>query len=166
MRVTERIDGGLSDMLTKAKGLTANEEGFVLRWPNGFRLKVKGDKYLEVHRILYGLSTKTKVRAWVDGTLDELILQLPEEFRDEVEDVAVYCNYAVNDILGDVTTHFEEAPTWERKGFALWVTANVPKKLHGFLFSMLDGKNVVPMIKEYIYKNYRDYVEDKQYDAE
>ena len=34
-------------------------EGFVLRWPDGTRAKVKLDEYVRLHRMIFGTSTKT-----------------------------------------------------------------------------------------------------------
>lgn len=161
MRVTPLVEGGLSEMLALAKTLTANEEGFVLRWPNGYRLKVKGDRYLEVHRILYGLSAKQKARSWAEGNLESLMAQIPEEFRREVEVSVAQCENAFAAMKREATSHFQEdagALAGNRKEYALWVIANVSAHLRPFMFLMLNGKDVDVPIKEYIAKNYRDYV--------
>jgi len=49
------------DVVKHAEHLTKDEEGFVLRWPNGYRLKVKGEEYLKIHRAISGL---TPLEVW------------------------------------------------------------------------------------------------------
>lgn len=60
---------------------TENREGFVFRWPNGLRLKVKFDEYTRLHRLL----TNTTARSIWDilrtgQPMTELLERVPDEF--------------------------------------------------------------------------------------
>ena len=57
-------------------------EGFVLRWESGYRVKVKLEDYLRVHRIVTGVTDKVIWEHLRAGhTLEELLLNVPEEFQ-------------------------------------------------------------------------------------
>lgn len=97
--ITKKINSNLKEILEISKKLDHNEEGFVLRWSDGYRLKVKSDKYLEVHRIIHGMSLKQKVESWANGNIDEYIKSVPEEFREEIEIVANKCKIIFENML-------------------------------------------------------------------
>jgi RNA ligase len=166
MPVTDKVKGSLQEILNVAKTLNHNEEGFVLSWddPSGgnkiYRLKVKGNKYLEVHRIIHGMSLKQKVESWANGNLIDYIKSLPEEFRPEIEDTAFKCESILIDILQDVYKYYQIAEKRGRKNYALWMQKNAPTHLHGFLWLLYDGE-IIQMndkMKQYIVKNYRELI--------
>lgn len=158
MPVTEPVTSDLYIILDVAKKLDHNEEGFVLRWKDGYRLKVKGDKYLEVHRIIHGMSLKQKVESWANGNLEEYIAKLPEEFRPEIEATAYKCDGILRDMLIEVLTHYKNSEKRGRKNFAIWVNKWVEPHLRQFLFLVYDNEHVQmeDKIKQYIVKNYRE----------
>jgi len=59
----------------------ANREGFVVRFSNGFRVKVKFVEYVRLHRIITNVSN---VNVWDalrnNQSLDELLNNVPDEF--------------------------------------------------------------------------------------
>ena len=76
-----RAFAAVSELLALAKTLPTSEEGFVVRFANGLRLKVKGDEYCRVHRLVTGLSPLSMWEALQAGDdLDAVRRQLPEEF--------------------------------------------------------------------------------------
>lgn len=168
MPVTEKVGGKIEDILNKAKTLTHNEEGFVLSWDSPdpknpfaiYRLKVKGDKYLEVHRIIHGMSLKQKVESWANGNLNEYIKSLPEEFRPEIEKTASECEYVYNEANLMVGRFYGSAEKRGRKNFALWMQKNVPNHFHGFLWLKYDNEieQMKYKIKQFIVKNYRELI--------
>ena len=87
MPVTKEYRYDLHKLLEMKKTISANEEGWIIKFGNGKRLKIKGDEYLKVHKAIYGLSDKAKVKAWAENTIDELIKSIPEEFREEIEEL-------------------------------------------------------------------------------
>lgn len=71
----------LNDLVLHAKNLPATEEGFIIRFANGYRLKVKGDEYCRIHRLI---SNITPLAIW-DNVLNNddmgmLRKEIPEEF--------------------------------------------------------------------------------------
>lgn len=169
MPVTEKIVGNVDNIIEIAKTLDHNEEGFVLCWDNPnftfdeqqpYRLKVKGQQYLEVHRIIHGMSLKQKVESWANGNLNEYIASLPEEFRPEIEETASECENIYSYIMINVAKKYQIAEKRGRKNYALWMQKNAPSYLHGFLWLKYDNEieQMQDKIKQYIVKNYRELI--------
>lgn len=80
MPVTERVSGGLAEIVDRASRMSHTEEGFVVRWGD-FRAKVKSTEYLRVARLIQGLTERAIADLWYAGRVD-LLAPLPEEHRD------------------------------------------------------------------------------------
>lgn len=64
-----------------------NEEGYVVRFANGVRIKVKGERYCELHRIITGCSSRTIWEYLKDGKdIEELLERTPDEFNKFVRE--------------------------------------------------------------------------------
>lgn len=122
--------------------LPYNEEGYVIRFENGFRVKVKGQEYLRVHRLYWSLSEKRIIAAITDGVYEELLQQLPEEFRGEAEGMANPIFVRADELREESLRFFRDAPKGSRKEFALWVQSDVRPELMGVLFSMMDEREI------------------------
>jgi len=78
------------------KSMIGNDrEGYVVRFKNGFRMKIKGEEYVRLHRILTGFSN---VDIWEylkdDKDIDELLDRVPDEFDKWVKNVVRDLRYA------------------------------------------------------------------------
>src|SRR5262249_23441430 len=90
MPVVERIPStDMEALLRRVEELDDNHEGFVLLWitENGeaYRVKCKGEQYKRLHRILSDVTPRVVAEHWLDGTSEELVREMPEEFRLETE---------------------------------------------------------------------------------
>lgn len=56
-----------------------NFEGFVVRFENGFRVKVKLEEYLALHRLAFGLNSGRIWEALQESSFEDLLASLPEE---------------------------------------------------------------------------------------
>lgn len=64
-----------------------NKEGFVIRFSNGFRVKVKFEEYVRLHRIITNVSTTDIWERMMAGeSLDEVLEKVPDEFFDWVRE--------------------------------------------------------------------------------
>jgi len=78
----------IEEMLDKSKELPSSEEGWVVRFDNGYRIKIKGDEYCALHR---AISNCTPLAIWdlmrqcLD--LNPLIKELPEEFSNDIKSI-------------------------------------------------------------------------------
>jgi RNA ligase len=133
--------GTIAEVLENRARLPADLEGYVLRFASGLRVKLKGDAYLTLHKLVWGLSEKRVLEALVDGSYEQLLREIPEELRSEVEALAGQFQGQAAALEAQVRPLFDQAPRGtDRKTFALWVQAEAPRLLWGPLFQLLDGQ--------------------------
>lgn len=81
--------GSVAELVDTAKMLDANSEGFVVRFQSGYRVKVKGDAYMRIHR---ALSRVTPLGVWeLMAAGDDLAVfrqGLTEECWGDFDDIA------------------------------------------------------------------------------
>ena len=116
-------------------------EGFVLRWPDGTRAKVKLDEYVRAHHLLFALSTRSIWEMLVAGEdVEARYAELPEQIRKWASERAQIYRRAQAAMVLAATAEFREAPqTSNRAEFAVWAKT---RKCPGLLFKLLDGKSI------------------------
>lgn len=153
----------LEDMLRLREEISGNEEGWVIKFSNNKRLKIKGLEYIKVHGMIHGISEKQKVENWRNGTMRKYVLDLPEEFRDDLEAFADNLDREKDRLYGALQFIFELSSykaSGDKKEFALVVNGLVNKKFRGMMFNAWNnGSIVVQDIKDYIFRNYKEYLE-------
>lgn len=124
---------------------TANKEGYVLVWPNGFRLKIKFEEYVRLHRIITGVSEKTIWEYISEGKpLDDLINKVPDEFHKWVSDTVLTITDKWTEIVNQCSPVADEMKKLDdRKAIA----ENVKNHTYpGIVFAMIDGKDWQKMV--------------------
>jgi len=136
MRVVERIDGAdVEGLVRRAETLSDNEEGFIFRWADGYRLKVKGSEYKRLHRLLSGITPRELAFAWHETTIVEMLRIMPEEFREETEALIEQLNSNTVELARQTEEAYSRAAgIADQKAFAAWVKTQNPR-LAGFLFA-------------------------------
>lgn len=133
-----------------------DEEGYVVRFANGFRMKVKGQRYLELHRLVSGISSRS-VWEWLSEgkSFDELLSVVPDEFAKwvQVERLAMLeafhiLNRRVASAYGDV----HDLPT--RKEQAIYLMNN-HREIASAVFAALDSKPFAPILWKMLYPEMR-----------
>lgn len=135
----------IRNILLAAHDISANEEGWVVRFANGERLKVKGEAYKIAHKFLANVTFDRVLEACADGLFDKMIEGVPDEFLDQVKAYKAYIDEYVNYSSYLTETHYTVAPKESRKDFALYVKANCPVQ-QTFMFAKLDGRDYIPLI--------------------
>jgi RNA ligase len=86
MPVAKEFHYTIDKMLLLQKTLPKDEEGFVVRFQNGLRVKIKGDEYSKIAKMISQMSYLSFWEAMKNGKVSrDYIVQLPEEFRAEFE---------------------------------------------------------------------------------
>jgi len=113
----------IREIMEKIVELPGNQEGFVARYSNGMRIKIKGAEYLKIHRILSNLSLISIWEKLKHGGLDrEFIEKIPEEFREWVEKTAGILLKTKARIEAEAVELLGKyGGGKDRKDFALWV---------------------------------------------
>ncbi|MFA4935792.1 MAG: T4 RnlA family RNA ligase [Candidatus Methanoperedens sp.] len=130
--------------LAEVQGI--NQEGFVCRYSNGLRLKIKSEDYRRLHKILTGFSAKDVWDALRQGkTLEALLNVVPDEFYQWVKKTESELQQSKNKIVEDAAIIFQEANKLssrkEQARYILKSTQGKNKGLSGVVFCMLDGRN-------------------------
>lgn len=154
--VVKRWDG-IKDYSTLKGMVGNNEEGFVVRFSNGDRMKIKGEEYLRLHRIMTEISTKTVWECLKSGNLVNTILNnVPDEFfgkiRNYQNELLLQFDNVREMAIDDYAKLVFQIGTENRKEFAMRVKNS---KYPHLMFAMLDGKDWNPIIWEIVKPEWR-----------
>jgi RNA ligase len=146
--VVKKYDG-ITDYKTLKEMIKDDEEGFVVRFTNGDRVKIKGSEYLRLHKIMTNVSTTT---VWEimsnDESIDDYLKDVPDEFYKKIklyENTLKYGYYQYWNQCGKMYEYFrygkygdkEVEPT--KKEFAEYIK-DKPPVIKAIMFAMWDGK--------------------------
>jgi T4 RnlA family RNA ligase len=134
--VVKRYDG-LND-LSKLKELEEeNKEGFVVKYKNGYRLKVKFDEYQRIHRIVTQVSSLNIWEYLKEGQdLLPILDRVPDEFYDWVKATHIQLLEKYSEIEAQAKLDFKVLEN--RKETALYF---LQCKYPSVMFKILDGQN-------------------------
>lgn len=129
-----------------------NKEGFVLRFqPGNFRMKIKFEEYVRLHRIITNFSSKDIWELLMNGEdLEPFLERVPDEFdkwvRSQISSFH-YGLYRIREHCGKIHDYFRYGkygdvdPEPTKKDFALHLErCNVEPGYRSVCFAMWDGK--------------------------
>ncbi len=136
--------------------ISNDREGYVIRFMNGFRMKIKGEEYKRLHKILTGISSRDIWGLLKDNkSFDEIIKDVPDEFYGWVdktaEDLIKQYENIEKKSLTDFATIVKSCNIEDRKSFALEA---IKCENSSILFSMLNKKDYSNIIWKIIYPTY------------
>lgn len=124
-----------------------NKEGFVLRFqPGNFRMKIKFEDYIRLHKIITNISTISVWEISSSGRdINDLLKDVPDEFYDKIKEYENTLLGKFNALKTEYEEHFESIHRLgTRKLFAQFATTGFAHP--SILFGMLDGKDISPVI--------------------
>jgi hypothetical protein len=136
--------------------ISNDREGYVIRFKSGFRMKIKGEEYKRLHKILTGISSRDIWGLLKDHkSFDEIIKDVPDEFYGWVdktaEDLIKQYENIEKKSLADFATIIKSCNIEDRKSFALEA---IKCENSSILFSMLNKKDYSNIIWKIIYPTY------------
>lgn len=138
--LVKRYDG-INDINSLKELEEENREGFVVKFQNGFRLKVKFQEYVRLHRILTQVSTKTIWQNLSEGNdFDEILNRVPDEFYNWVKTVKEGLENEFRSIKGIYELAYETINSHGDLSRAQFAEHAKSFKNPAILFKMLDGK--------------------------
>lgn len=156
----------IDDIHLLKKTISNDNEGYVLKFNTRpiSRIKIKGDEYVRLHRIITNISNRDIWTLLKDGKpLDELLEKVPDEFYDWVRQTEIKLITEFDKIKNDHLLFFEEIKGTvglsDRRRFAE-SAFNYPHK--GILFNMLDNKSYDKLIWNIIYPPYSKPFKNEQ----
>lgn len=136
-----------ADLAADAKALPATSEGFVLRFSDGLRIKVKGDEYRRIHSLISGCTPLSMWEAMMAGDDMEAIRRdLPEEFLPDFDAIVGIIGGKVSALTERVAAAVASAAHLTDKELGLSLSA-YPEDMRPFLFpyrkagGKLDGRS-------------------------
>jgi len=149
MPVVKKYDA-VDDYKTLKSLISKDREGYVIRFRNGFRMKIKGEEYVRLHRILTGFSNVDIWEYLKDGkNIDELLDRVPDEFdkwvKTTIGDLR-YGLYQLRERAGKLHDGFRYGkfgdvdPEPTKKEFAEFVMKQ-EEVLHAIMFAMWNKNN-------------------------
>ena|SRR3990167_2986505 len=89
----------IADLVAHVGTLKSDEEGFVLRFENGLRLKVKGEEYRRIHALISRCTPLAMWEAMAAGdNMDLIRRELPEEFWADFDQITGLIGGRVSDV--------------------------------------------------------------------
>lgn len=157
----------VSEIIEAAHALSANEEGWVIRFADGERLKIKGDAYRLAHRIMTGVTFNRVLEAVRDGIFDQLIEGVPDEFLGQIKTWKAEIDRELSLVTMTVKQLLILAPNGSQKDFALWVQRmfGKDKLMQSYLFAARAGRDITPLIYRKAFEN-RPHSNEPQAESE
>jgi RNA ligase len=149
MPVIKKYDG-IQNYDTLKTLIGKDREGYVIRFKNGFRMKIKGEEYVRLHRILTGFSNVDIWEYLKDGKdVSELLDRVPDEFdnwvKTTIRDLRYGC-FQLRETAGKLHDGFRYGkygdvdPEPTKKEFAEFVMKQ-QEVLHPIMFAMWNHNN-------------------------
>lgn len=124
----------VSELLAIAGELPASQEGFVIRFSNGLRLKVKGDEYCRIHRMVSRLTPLAMWEAMMAGDdLESVRRQLPEEFWADFDSIIAILHRSVTEMTDAVKAEADAVADLSDKEVGLRLDS-FPSNVRRFIF--------------------------------
>lgn len=148
--VCEKIHCSSIHELDKSK---SNFEGYVVKFENGFRFKIKLEEYVKLHKLLFGLSSREIWSCLRSGT-DVELSGVPDEIFSWIKNTKNSIISDYNNIKEEYKNYFEKIYCHNRKEFA----EKALKYRHsGILFKMFDKKSFEKMLWDIVEPAYFTY---------
>jgi hypothetical protein len=142
-----------------------NQEGVVVRFNDGTRMKIKGEEYVRLHRIMTGLSNVDIWEILKNGeSIEQYLENVPDEFDKWVRNWVMNLSYAkfwVREHCGKIHDYFRYGkyndvdPEPSKKDFALHLDKYVDKQYKSILFAMWDRREYEHMLWKIIKPKYQ-----------
>jgi RNA ligase len=149
---------GVKDYTKLKSMIFNNQEGFVVKFSNGNRVKIKGEEYLRLHKIMTEVSTKSVWEILSNGdNMEEILRDVPDEFFDKVKEYETELVSKFDDIKDEYNWIYKILERNEEISENRAIFAQYAKRYKhpSILFGLLDGKNIDPMIWKIIQPEYK-----------
>ncbi|MGB0385315.1 MAG: RNA ligase [Ardenticatenaceae bacterium] len=141
----------VEEMTAQQPLIDSNQEGWIALFADGQIFKFKGLAYLKLHKLVTGLTFNKVLSAMQNNSIQQILDVVPDEFLDETYQWIDEIQHTIKEVTQQITTTFQAAPKATRKEFAIW-TLKHHKPIATYLFAMLDGRDIQPLIYKHAFK--------------
>ena len=133
-----------------------DREGYVIKFKNGFRMKIKGEEYKRLHKILTNISNRDIFEYVKENKpLDEILDKVPDEFYNWVKETKEHFEQQFKTMDRDYTRTYKTIidinGITNKKAFANYALSY---KHSAILFAMYDNKRYDHIIWKLLYPTY------------
>jgi RNA ligase len=164
-KVVRKYDG-INDYSLLKGMIKDDEEGFVVRFSNGDRMKIKGEEYLRLHKIMTNISTTAVWEMLSEGRdVLEVVKDVPDEFYNKIKMYVrdlKYTYFSLSEYAGKTHDGFrygkfgDKDPEPTKKEFAEFLsTNNYNPIIKALCFAMWDKKDYDKIIWKHIKPEFR-----------
>ncbi len=155
IRVTEiEKFESIANLVEASKTLDRNSEGWVIKFANGHRLKIKGAEYCRLHRLT---SQVTPLAIWEmmkeGDDLEAIRKELPEEHLQEFDKICSILEAKLESLIKDVAEICQQKQHLSDKDIGL--AFNKGEWLDGTLVNQLEKKFIFAVRKQNFLNNVR-----------
>jgi RNA ligase len=137
--IVKRYDG-IKDVNQLKETIGDNREGYIIRFSNGDRMKIKGEEYLRLHKIMTEVSTTGIWESLKNGDdIADLLKDVPDEFYDKIDEYAEELVVTYQVIESEYNWIFNKLRGIEDR--ARFAELAKKFKYPQLLFKMLDGSD-------------------------
>lgn len=149
----------LDEMIKLAEDLPLDHEGWVVTFEDRTKVKIKGVKYLRVHKLISTLSFSSVLDARRNNIFEQMIDGIPDEFLSTVMAYSNLIDETIEQISDYLSIIIKQAPVQEpgeeyrayKKRYAEW--ANSHGRYNSYLFAIEAGKDILPIIYNREFEN-------------
>ena len=151
------MQGNIEDYIARARDMTGRE-GDIIRFADGHMAKIKNDWYVRIHKVKDMIRTERHIlNIIINEEIDDLIPILDEEDVKTVRDYEKRFEDALHDVMGRIEGLILLAKTLhggDKKDVAINFVPNLIHKQDArFIFSVLDGKELRPLVLDHVRKS-------------
>jgi RNA ligase len=112
----------METIVNTAKTLDSNNEGYVIRFKSGIRLKIKGDEYVRVHRLISQVTPLAIWESMVNGDdLEGIKKDLPEEMEKDFDTIRAIFNAKLEAFIKEVESLCERTKSMSDKELGIYM---------------------------------------------
>lgn len=137
------------------------QEGFVIRWADGHRVKAKSDEYVQIHKAKERiLQDRNIVELILDEKLDDVKAHLPSEDRERLTKFESDFNHAIKSVVAGIyiDVQFFKSSRFggDRKEFAIAYAPNFNSYVKPIMFSMWDKEGTREEVEDAVRNTVRN----------
>lgn len=167
----------VEELIEKSNLLSVNEEGWVLHYPCGYRVKIKGSEYIKYHKIVTNFS---KLSMWkyyyekLDFNCDELKKTFPEEFWNDIDLYTKELEDQFNVYMKEIKNWYLFFKEFSNKEVGMFqqIHKECPSWIYSFIFYMKNtNKELVHVLqsiafRQKLFNNFKPKLKDFSYELD
>jgi RNA ligase len=145
----------IADMVSHAASLPRDDEGFVIRFSNGLRLKLKGAEYRRIHALISRCTPLAMWEAMAAGDdLGAIRRDLPEEFWTDFDDIVRLLSGSLSALEAKVATVAQSVAHLSDKELGLSLSS-LPADARPYVFGYRKAGAVTGRFRESMMRSLR-----------